>query len=198
MDIISQKKSLRQEFKAKRASFTAEAVTAKSKKICDNFINNLLPKIYTNSAQIFSLYLSANNEVETAEIKNFFQKNNIKFSYPKITKLDCELDFIGFELNQKFTKNIFFDKIFEPENGEKVFPDILIIPLLAFDHNLQRLGMGGGFFDRTIAYLKNKNPKLITIALAYDLQRFDEKLPIEKTDSSLDFVVCEEEIFSSK
>lgn len=198
MDIISQKKSLRQKFKAKRASLTDEAVAEKSKKICDNFINNLLPKIYTNSAQIFSLYLSANNEVETAEIKNFFQKNHINFSYPKITKLGCELDFIAFELNQKFTKNIFFDKIFEPENGEKVFPDILIIPLLAFDHNLQRLGMGGGFFDRTITYLKNKNPKLITIALAYDLQRFDEKLPIEKTDCALDFVVCEEEIFSSK
>lgn len=196
MDIISQKKLLREEFKAKRVSLTSSSVTEKSKKICDNFINNLFPQIYQkNLAQNFSLYLSSNNEVETSEIRDFFIKNNINFSYPKITNLNCELDFIAFTPDQKFIQNNFFKKILEPENGKKISPDILIIPLLAFDAQLQRLGMGGGFFDRTIAALKNKNPKLIVVGLAYEFQRFDGNLPIENSDCTLDFIACEENIF---
>jgi len=198
MDIISQKKSLRQEFKAKRASLVSRSVAEKSKKICDNFINNLFPQIYTNSTQNFSLYLSSNNEVETSTIRDFFIKNNINFSYPKITNLNCELDFIAFNTDVKFSNSEFFKKVVEPENGEKVLPDILIMPLLAFDGDLQRLGMGGGFFDRTIAALKNKKSAIITIGLAYDLQRFDGNLPIENTDSGLDFIVCEDAIILKK
>ena len=58
--------------------------------------------------------------------------------------------------------------------NKTIEPDILIIPLLAFDKSLSRLGMGGGFFDRTIQYLRSQNSQLITIGLAYDFQEFDE------------------------
>jgi len=199
MDIILQKKLLREKFKAKRASLTNQEVAEKSKKICENFINNLFPQIYQqNSQKNFSLYLSSNNEVSTLEIQNFFIKNNINFSYPKIINLNCDLDFIVFNDDVKFINSSFFKKIIEPEMGEKILPDILIIPLLAFDPCLQRLGMGGGFFDRTISALKNKKSKIITIGLAFDLQRFDGNLPTENTDLALDFIVCEDAVFFKK
>lgn len=194
MDVNLQKKLLREEFKARRARLSSKEVEVRSKKICANFINNLLPKIYQNPAQNFSLYLSTNNEVDCGEIKNFFIKNNIKFSYPKITNLDSALDFIAFDESQKLIHNNFFKKVLEPESGEKISPDILIIPLLAFDAHLQRLGMGGGFFDRTIAALKNKNPKIIIIGLAYEFQRFDGNLPTENTDCALDFIALEDHL----
>jgi 5-formyltetrahydrofolate cyclo-ligase len=199
MDIILQKNSLRKEFKAKRASLTESFVAEQSKKICDNFINNLFPQIYQkNLAQNFSLYLSSNNEVDTSHIRDFFIKNHINFSYPKITNLNYELDFIAFKPDTKFTNSQFFKKVAEPQNGEKILPDILIMPLLAFDGDLQRLGMGGGFFDRTIAALKNKKSKIITIGLAYGLQRFDGNLPTENTDATLDFIVCEDVVILKK
>jgi 5-formyltetrahydrofolate cyclo-ligase len=63
---------------------------------------------------------------------------------------------------------------------------------------MSRLGMGGGFFDRTISKLKIEKPNLQTIALAYDFQRLETDLPIENTDQKPDFIVTSNSIFSQK
>jgi 5-formyltetrahydrofolate cyclo-ligase len=197
MDIITAKKELRTEFKKKRSSLSETEVTEKSNTINRNLITNLLPKIYSpNSNKVFSLYLSSGNEVQTNIIANFFTENNITFSYPKISNLTSPLDFIIYSNEQKFSPNKFFPKILEAENGKKTLPNIIILPLLAFDHNLQRLGMGGGFFDRTIEFLKKQQSKIVTVGLAYELQRSHQILPCEKTDSALDFIITEKNVFS--
>jgi len=117
--------------------------------------------------------------------------------YPKIVKKNHQLDFILAAKNQALEPSKFFSNILEPQDGEKVFPDFIILPLLAFDLDLSRLGMGGGFFDRTIEFIKQKNSSLTTIGLAYDFQRAENKLPFEKTDQKLDFIVTETNIFSA-
>ncbi|MBU6338626.1 MAG: 5-formyltetrahydrofolate cyclo-ligase [Rickettsiales bacterium] len=190
------KQELRQVFKDKRNSLSKEEVQIKSSAINNNFITNLLPKIYQkNSKAIFSIYLSSGNEVATEEISQYFISNDINFSYPKIIKLNFPLEFILFEKNQEFSKNNYFPKILEPNKGQAISPDIIILPLLAFDSKLSRLGMGGGFFDRTIEFLR-KEKNIITIGLAYDFQGSDSIIPIEKTDQKLDFIVTETNIFS--
>ncbi|NBV06811.1 MAG: 5-formyltetrahydrofolate cyclo-ligase [Proteobacteria bacterium] len=197
-NIFEQKQNLRNAFKAIRSNLTKEEVSKKSEQINQNFITNFLPKIYfRKSEKIFSLYLSSNNEVSTDLIAQYLQKNNIKFSYPKIVKKNHQLDFILAAKNQALEPSKFFSNILEPQDGEKVFPDFIILPLLAFDLDLSRLGMGGGFFDRTIEFIKQKNSSLTTIGLAYDFQRAENKLPFEKTDQKLDFIVTETNIFSA-
>jgi 5-formyltetrahydrofolate cyclo-ligase len=194
--IALKKQSLRKIFKEKRSNLSNLEVKEKSRSINENFIQNLLPKIYQkNSGKIFSLYFPSFNEVETADIADYFQKNDISFSYPKIIKQDRYLDFIKSKKDQKFIANHLYTRLLEPFNGEKIFPDILILPLLAFDPYLSRLGMGGGFFDRTIEFLKNQKNSIITIGLAYDFQRSRAPLAIENTDQKLDFVVTEKTIF---
>ncbi len=191
------KSKLREDFKKKRAALTPEEVVKKSAEICQNFITNLLPKIYQkNSVKIFSLYLTSSNEASTAKIEKFFTENKIPFSYPKIIQKNQPLEFILVEKNLRFAANQFYPKILEPINGKKILPDFLILPLLAFDDDLSRLGMGGGFFDRTIEKLKIQKPNLIIIGLAYDFQRAGATLPIENTDQKLDFVVTEKNIFA--
>ena len=69
------------------------------------------------------------------------------------------------------------------------------MPLLAFDSKLSRLGMGGGFFDRTIEFLKQEKP-IITIGLAYDFQDFRGNLPVEESDQKVDFIVTQTRIIS--
>ncbi len=198
ISVFEQKNNLRKIFKEKRAKLSQQEITEKSKQINQNFIGNLLEKIYPqNSQKIFSLYFSSYGEVSTNLIAEHFYQNQIKFSYPKIVQKNHHLDFISAQQNQALEPNIFFPKILEPQNGAKVLPDLVILPLLAFDPNLSRLGMGGGFFDRTIEYLKKQNSKIITIALAYDFQRLDELLPIDNTDQKLDFVATETKIFSA-
>jgi 5-formyltetrahydrofolate cyclo-ligase len=157
-----------------------------------------LPKIYQkNSNQIFSLYFPLANEVKTSLTAEYFEKHCIKFSYPKIIQKNRHLDFILHQENQPFVPNYFYPKIIEPKTGEKIFPDFLILPLVAFDQGLSRLGMGGGFFDRSIEYLKNHKSKIVTVGLAYDFQRSKQTLPIEKTDQRLDFIVTEKFIFTA-
>ncbi len=192
------KSKLRQIFKEKRFALSDQNVAEKSEKICLNFIQNLLPQIYKNSDHIFSLYLPSNNEVCTKYLSDFFQKNSIKFSYPRIVEKNQPLEFVAFEDNQKFVTSSFYPKILEPLHGEIILPDFVILPLLAFDHNMSRLGMGGGFFDRTISKLKMEKPNLITIALAYDFQRAEVDLPVENNDQKPDFIATSSNILSRK
>lgn len=195
-NLRQQKEELRKFFKSKRTALSPQEISERSHQINQNFIDNLLDKIYTkNSKKIFSLYFSSYHEVTTDLIAQHFYQNNICFSYPKITQEDHHLDFIVATKNQELKPNILFPKILEPQGKINVFPDVLILPLLAFDSNLSRLGMGGGFFDRTIEFLKKQNSEIITIALAYDFQRAETILPIENTDQKLDFIVTEKNIF---
>ena len=187
------KNSLRKIYKNKRNSLSKTQVKEKSSRINLNFINNLLPKIYQKNQNLFfSIYLASGNEVSTDEIKKYFVYNHIPFSYPKIVKLDTSLQFILYK-NQEFLPSNYFPKIFEPKNGEIIYPNIVILPLLAFDKKLSRLGMGGGFFDRSIEFLK-KEKNIITIGLSYDFQCVNKDLPIENTDQKLDFIVTENSI----
>ena len=75
----------------------------------------------------------------------------------------------------------------EPEIKNIVYPDILLIPLVAFDKNLNRLGYGGGYYDRLIKKLSKKK-KIIKIGLAITKQKID-KVPINAYDQKLDYIV---------
>jgi len=192
------KADLRKIFKAKRALLSQDEVKTRSQQINENFLQNLLPKFYKkNSDKIFSLYLAMPSEVSTNLIAEHFIKNQIPFSYPKIISANKPLQFTLFDQKAEFVANKSFTKIKEPVEGKTISPDFLILPLLAFDLGLSRLGMGGGFFDRTIKSLKKKKSKIITIGLAFDFQLSQDYLPTEETDQNLDFTVTEKNLFSS-
>ena len=79
--------------------------------------------------------------------------------------------------------------------GEDRFfdPEIVIVPLVAFDREGGRLGYGGGFYDRTLEVLRSRRPTL-AIGFAYRDQ-MTERLPLEPTDQPLDLLITEQEIF---
>ena len=72
-----------------------------------------------------------------------------------------------------------------------MYPNILLIPLVAFDRYFNRIGYGGGFYDRYLKKIK-KNKKIITVGLAYSFQKI-KKIPVEKYDIKLDFVITNKE-----
>lgn len=76
-----------------------------------------------------------------------------------------------------------------PEVEDLMEPEILIVPLVAFDASGARLGYGGGFYDRTLERLRAKRATL-AIGFAYDGQETDA-LPVEDTDQRLDMIVTE-------
>ncbi len=75
------------------------------------------------------------------------------------------------------------------DDAPQVEPDVLIVPMLAFDAHGYRLGYGGGFYDRTIGLLRAKK-KIIAIGAAYSAQQVDE-VPHDGHDQALDFVMTE-------
>jgi 5-formyltetrahydrofolate cyclo-ligase len=70
-----------------------------------------------------------------------------------------------------------------------VVPQIVIVPLVAFDRRGGRLGYGGGFYDRTLARLRANGP-VLAVGFAYSAQEVDA-LPLEPTDQPLDMIVTE-------
>jgi 5-formyltetrahydrofolate cyclo-ligase len=70
-----------------------------------------------------------------------------------------------------------------------VVPDVLLVPLLAFDGNGMRLGYGGGYLDRTIPEIRRRKP-LLTVGIAYAAQQV-AKVPTDQFDQRLDWVVTE-------
>lgn len=80
-------------------------------------------------------------------------------------------------------------KAFIPVEGAWVEPEVVIVPLVAFDARGFRLGYGGGFYDRTLEGLRAKRPTL-AVGFAFAAQEMAE-VPIEDTDQRLDFIVTE-------
>ncbi|SFQ95310.1 5-formyltetrahydrofolate cyclo-ligase [Poseidonocella sedimentorum] len=79
-----------------------------------------------------------------------------------------------------------------PEVDDFIRPEILIIPLLAFDRRGGRLGYGGGFYDRTLELLRAQGP-VLAIGFAYGAQESGD-IPSETTDQPLDLIVTERDV----
>jgi len=73
--------------------------------------------------------------------------------------------------------------------AETLYPDVLFVPVLAFDGRGGRLGQGGGFYDRTIAALRARGPMWV-VGVAYAGQEVED-LPLEPHDQRLDAILTE-------
>ena len=89
----------------------------------------------------------------------------------------------------------------EPSKNQiSILPQILVVPMLSFDKELYRLGYGGGYYDKSINFLKKNFKKekifFITIGLAYSFQE-EKKIPRENHDMKLDFIITENVVLSN-
>ena len=100
------------------------------------------------------------------------------------------MDFFQWSFKEPLSINKF--GIPEPISEKIIYPNILFVPLVAFDKKLNRIGYGGGFYDR---YIKKiiKIKRVKTIGLAYSFQEVRD-IPINKYDTKLDFIVTNKKI----
>lgn len=85
----------------------------------------------------------------------------------------------------------------EPLPGScSVEPDMLFVPLAAFDRRGQRIGYGAGHYDRTLAQLRAKKP-VLAIGIAYATQEIAQ-VPVQAHDQNLDFVLTERELIDCR
>ena len=138
--------------------------------------------------KILGVYYPYNYEIDIMPLVEKFQRLNYSITLPKIG-MNSEMNFFQWSTKDPLSINKF--GIPEPISNKAKFPDILLVPLLAFDKNFNRIGYGGGFYDRYINRLK-KIKKIITIGVAFSFQKI-KKIPVEKYDIKLDFVVTEKD-----
>ena len=129
-------------------------------------------------------YYPVNFEVDDLELLKKFEKKKFNISLPVIKK-NFQMDFYKWSFSDPLKINKY--GIPEPETKNIVYPDIILIPIVAFDKNLNRLGYGGGYYDRLIAKFSKKK-KIIKIGLALSIQKID-KVPINVHDQKLDYIV---------
>ena len=129
-------------------------------------------------------YYPVNFEIDDLTLLKRLEKNKYTICLPVI-KDNFQMDFYKWSFSDPLKINK--HGIPEPETKSIAYPDILLIPLLAFDKNLNRLGYGGGYYDRLIEKFE-KTKKIIKIGLAFSIQKID-KVPINEYDKKLDYIV---------
>ena len=146
-------------------------------------------KINKSNLKSVGGYYPSNYEIDDLDILDLLEKKNFKVSLP-IIKKDNQMNFYRWSRNDPLKINKF--GIPEPLSSKVFYPDILLVPLVAYDSSLNRLGYGGGYYDRYIEKL-DKIKKVIKIGLAFSFQKISS-IPTNKYDKKLDFIVTEKEI----
>ena len=83
--------------------------------------------------------------------------------------------------------------ILEPKKTKIIYPDIIFVPILAFDNKKNRLGYGKGFYDKFLNECIKINKKSLTIGVAFSFQKYNN-LPINKKDVRLDYIITDKGI----
>ena len=134
-------------------------------------------------------YYPCNHEIDDLNVLNFLRNKGSNISLP-IIRENYQMDFFEFINGDPLKINKF--GIAEPISAKKIYPDIIFVPLVAYDDDLNRLGYGGGFYDRyleKIAKIKN----ILKIGLGFSYQELN-KIPINKNDKKLDLIITEKKI----
>ena len=159
-----------------------------------SLFNEFFEKINFQEINIVSSFISINSEINTKELNNLiFIKNKI-LCLPVIKKKNSYLIFKQFKSDENFVKGHM--DILEPQNINKILnPELIFVPCLAFDHKGNRLGYGGGYYDRTFDYLNKINHKFISVAYAYEEQMLDY-IPTDNFDFKLDYVITNKNLYT--
>ena len=175
------KDELRKEIRTKRCELDEDTVRNSATAIW-NRLKEL--KEFKITSRIY-VYHAFRNEVDTCNIIQYGFDHGIEICLPKIH--DKTMDFYKITSYKQLKKG--YMGILEPdETARKVelHHGIVIVPGTAFDNNCNRMGYGGGYYDRFLY----KNPNLTKIGIAYDFQIFDT-IPVESYDIPMDYVITE-------
>lgn len=190
LSLAMQRKQLRQQRR--------KLNTFQHKQAAQRCLNQLIRFSSFQQAQHIGLYLDAFGEIQTQRIIQYCLTQGKKVYLPKICPMNQRLLWVPISLNQyrnqRFARHAL--GMLEPMQHRGVAVtqlDLLIMPLLACDLFGLRLGMGGGFYDRTLAFAPQRPFRL---GLAHDFQFLSEPLKAQAWDQALDALLCPSKIRS--
>lgn len=190
------RKQKRNEIRAQRRALTPEQVNSYSQIV----LNKVLEHPYLQTPRTIASYMSFAGELDTKEINSKLKERTHQICLPLINpELKGIMDFYSYDHLDDLIKNSF--NILEPQKDDKhyISPnllDVILVPLVGFNNKGDRLGMGGGYYDRM---LKKVSANCLILGLAYDFQLVPE-LKGQHWDMPLDEIITPTThyIFTSK
>lgn len=178
-----EKKILRNEILFIRNSLDKEIKDSMDCEIYNNLINS---QLYSKAKSIF-IYISFGSEINTKDIISKALKDNKKVYIPKIYKEDKSMKAIRLKSFNDLKENSMgiLEPIEDNDCIDKKEIDLILVPGVVFDFNGNRIGYGGGYYDRYLQDIKGISNKVV---LAYDFQIVDSIEP-EAHDISFDYII---------
>ncbi len=150
-----------------------------------------------HTSQSIACYLAQTDELDCmAIIQKVWQSGKTCYLPVLSTQKKQSLEFVAYQLDDPLQLNRY--NIFEPIQGHRLAADkldLVIVPLVAFDRQQHRVGMGGGYYDRTFAF-KNEGvtDQPFLLGLGYEFQKI-EAVPNDFWDVMLDGVLTEKQVY---
>ena len=157
-----------------------------------NPLIKLLKRQKKNSTNILSLYYPSNYETNILNLFKLIKNISIKTLLP-VTKRNNQMDFVEWKYLDPLKVNKF--GMLEPFiQSHYIVPDVMLVPLLSYDKNKNRLGYGKGFYDRYLKKYLKKYKNILTIGIAFSFQKH-HTLPVLNNDVKLNYILTEKGIF---
>ena len=180
------KSEIRKNMRQLRSNMSFEEVLEKSKRIFQALVST---DAFKEAEGIYT-YVNTQNEPDTIMLIDYSLKCQKQVFVPKVDGKN--MDFYEISCVDELTSGYMgiYEPIVDGKKPDKTGEGLFIMPGVAFDKNLNRIGYGGGFYDR---YLE-KYPDFYKIAICYDFQVIDN-IPTEDTDIKPDYIITERQIY---
>jgi 5-formyltetrahydrofolate cyclo-ligase len=140
------------------------------------------------NAQSVALYMPLDDEAPALRLAGQLSAMGKIIALPRVLDRLGSMDFLEWRAEDQLFPGLYGTSHPEP-SGAPVIPDVIIAPLLGFDRAMNRLGQGGGYYDRAFA----RHPDALRIGLAWSVQEHDE-LPADPWDLPLHAILTESEL----
>ena len=187
-----EKEQVRQAAFKRRKALLADDRQLWSRMMTENFLQHIeLPP----AGSVISAYAPVNNEIDVVPLLTELIKKGYRCTVPYVVESEYRLAFLEWTPQTVMQRGIYDIPQPDPNEAEELVPNMLIVPMLAFDEQCHRMGYGSGQFDRTFASLQKIHP-FRAIGVAFEAQKFDA-VPVDHHDYTLDMVVTENNIYKT-
>lgn len=189
---MQSKNDFRQAAFQRRMALGADERAGWSAQMTERFLSGVeLPP----AGAVISGYVPVNNEIDVRPLMTELVARGYRCAVPHNVEREYILDFLEWTPQTVLYKGLYNIPQPDPAKAEALLPDLLIVPMVAFDPAGNRMGYGSGYFDRTFAHL-GKIHKFRSIGVAFEAQKY-ESVPVDRHDYRLDAVVTEAAIYTN-
>lgn len=187
-----EKQALRASLLKERRAFKEQLSASDQERYAESVLGQLLSLLQSRPHAVVGSYFPMKDEFDLTLINDGLRAAGYQLCLPSVS-LDYQMQFRAYHKDDVLHRNPF--GFLEPgSDAIRLEPEIILVPLVAFDRKGHRVGYGQGHYDRLLHRVRFN---VLAIGVAYDMQRVDE-IPVDAFDQRLDYIVTEKAVYKSE